>query len=413
MKKFYLIVIILAIATVGLSSKWQDNKDAKPQKKSVSKAKTTKTGKEKSNQQKMMKKLYTNCKTCHTYEYPTKSDPALVNCPRSKMISVFHRPEEGPIIVKMNDIYGKYGPVIFSHRIHSEMSEMSGGCNGCHHYNTTGPVLKCKKCHAEERKREDLSKPDLNAAYHRQCINCHRQWNRNVNCDGCHKLKENDSEQKIAILVNAVSNAQHPEIPHPEKVVYETKYNKGKFVTFFHDEHNKIFGIQCIECHRDENCIRCHDINRLKKGNNISFQQKKIHKTIDEHHKPCVACHQKQSCDKCHKSNIMDRFNHTITAGWALKHYHQTISCNKCHGGKIGKVNRNCSSCHKKWELGNFNHSVTGIILNENHKEIDCESCHENKNYSVKPVCNSCHDDKNYPKDKPGRIKSIRVVSRK
>lgn len=412
MKKILLIVIILLTATFGLFALRQENKDAKQMKKKSSKQKTEKLSNDKNNMQKMMKKLYTNCKACHSYEYPTKSDPALINCPRSKMISVFHRPEEGPVVVSMNDIKGKYGPVIFSHRVHSEMSEMSGGCNGCHHYNTTGPVLKCKKCHAEKRKREDLTKPDLNAAYHRQCINCHRQWSRNVNCDGCHKLKEGASDASVIQLIKKVSNALHPEIKHPEKVVYETNYNKGKFVTFYHDEHTNIFGIQCIECHRDENCIRCHDINRIIAGKDITNQQKKVHKSLDEHHTPCTACHQMKKCDKCHRSNTMERFDHAEAAGWNLKSYHSSLQCNKCHGNKIGKVNRNCSGCHKKWEQGNFNHLVTGMILNENHKEIDCESCHEKNNYSVKPVCSSCHDDKSYPKDKPGKIKFTKVVSK-
>ena len=88
-----------------------------------------------------------NCKTCHNGEYPTKKDPLLAPCPRNQMISIYHSPSEGPNIVVIDELENRYGKVIFSHRIHSQMSEMAGGCGGCHHYNTTGRFLNCKKCH--------------------------------------------------------------------------------------------------------------------------------------------------------------------------------------------------------------------------------------------------------------------------
>ena len=52
-------------------------------------------------------------------------------------------------------------------------------------------------------------------------------------------------------------------------------------------------------------------------------------------------------------------------------------------------------------EVGNI---VTGLVLDENHIENDCEDCHVNKNYSVKPTCEECHDEITYPDKLPGKM---------
>ncbi len=52
----------------------------------------------------------------------------------------------------------------------------------------------------------------------------------------------------------------------------------------------------------------------------------------------------------------------------------------------------------------NFDHKVTGLILDEDHIENDCEDCHIEKNFEINPACKNCHDDKNYPEYKPGKF---------
>ena len=94
----------------------------------------------------------------------------------------------GPTVVEMGEKGGQYGPVHFAHKMHADMSEMSGGCYGCHHYNSTSmAILSCRECHPKARAREDISMPDLKGAYHRQCMDCHRQWNHSTDCNGCHQ----------------------------------------------------------------------------------------------------------------------------------------------------------------------------------------------------------------------------------
>jgi hypothetical protein len=334
-----------------------------------------------------------NCKSCHESEYPTKNDPGLRNCPRKTMASDFPTSREGPNVVVINEMSENYSGVVFSHKIHSQMSEMSIGCTGCHHYNTTGPVLSCKECHEKKRTRDDVAVPDLMAAYHRQCMSCHKQWSHENGCGTqCHAIK---GSENTAVKQQNISNKTHPVLTEPAKLTWETNYESGKIVTFFHNEHNKIFKINCKSCHSRDNCITCHD-TRMKRdfSNPIRTQ-----KSFEDHHKPCISCHEGNTCDKCHGEKEMAPFNHGKSAGWVLTSYHSRLDCAKCHGNNMPykKLDKNCISCHKNFTPGNFDHTKTGIILTETHKELECNNCHPNNNFAQAPECKMCHDEKMSP----------------
>ena len=70
-------------------------------------------------------------------------------------------------------------------------------------------------------------------------------------------------------------------------------------------------------------------------------------------------------------------------------------------------IDAECNSCHFNWNSEKFDHKVTGLILDEDHIENDCEDCHIERSFSTGPTCDNCHDDKNYPEDKPGKIIEI------
>jgi len=340
-----------------------------------------------------------NCKTCHTCDVPTKQNPCLVECPREEMITVHQPAEKGPDVVKIDKLADKYLPVTFSHKVHAQMSEMSGGCQGCHHYNTAGPILSCDDCHSADRKREDISKPDLQAAYHRQCINCHKEWSGTSDCNSCHLQKGSTITKEIP------KGKDHPKVKEPEKLIYETNYNKGKIVTFFHNEHTSLFGADCISCHQQENCTRCHDKTQNKEVIATGLPEK-ISKTGSERHQPCFKCHADDDCTDCHLDKPMEPFNHKISTGWALNKFHEKLECAKCHGtgNQFTKLNNDCISCHKDFTAGSFNHEKTGLKLDELHLDFDCGDCHMENNFADKPDCSGCHDDKSYPKDKPGTL---------
>ena len=349
-----------------------------------------------------------NCKTCHSCDVPTKQDPCLNPCPRDLMITINQTPEDGPEIVSLNELSNKYEPVTFSHKIHAQMSQMSGGCKGCHHYNTAGPILSCINCHSTKRQREDISKPDLEAAYHRQCISCHKEWSHSTDCISCHALK-NSSELASQKEKEKIKVKDHPDVEQPKKLIYETNYEKGKIVTFFHDEHTNLFGIKCVSCHQKENCNRCHDKTVNSKVISSSLPIK-IHKSQSEHHQPCFDCHADDPCIKCHLSKTLGPFNHKISTGWALNRFHEKLECIKCHiNNNFVNLDKDCISCHKNFKADLFNHRVTGLKLNETHSALECGDCHIDNNFAVEPSCKNCHDDKSFPKDKPGNMVKVTI----
>jgi len=345
-------------------------------------------------------KLNIDCKTCHTCDVPTKSEPCLVMCPREKLTTVYQKPEQTPELFVMDQLSNRYGPVYFSHRIHAQMSEMGGGCKGCHHYNTSGPILKCSNCHDASRKRENVSVPDLNGAYHRQCIDCHREWSGTTDCNSCHLPKKDTKSDETVNLQKKYSNKNHPVVLEPKKLVYKTNSDKGNIVTFYHNEHTGIFGIECKSCHKDESCSKCHSPEQKQKVENLSIEMK---------HKTCSACHDtktKSKCEACHSSKEMDPFNHFAKTGFNLKSYHSKLECSNCHksASVFTGLNSSCNNCHVGWNSSNFNHKVTGLELDETHIEFDCGDCHENEDFSKKPSCEGCHDDKTFPESKPGKL---------
>jgi len=377
MKKFLALILVL-VFTIGINAQQSPGKDHS--------------------------KLNLSCKTCHSCDVPTKSDPCLVICPREKITTVYQKPEQTPELITINQLSDRYGPVYFSHKIHAQMSIMSGGCENCHHHNTSGPILKCNSCHETSRKREDVSIPDLKGAYHRQCMDCHREWSHETGCNSCHTLKKDLKDTKNESLQKKYSGKDHPVIIEPTKLVYETKSDKGKFVTFYHDDHTKKFGLNCTSCHKQESCTKCHDVSKTDKSKNQKVVTKK---TFEDQHSNCISCHSKtENCSKCHGEKTLEPFDHGKKTGWALNKHHINLSCAKCHGSKLpyNKLDNKCLSCHKGWNAENFKHSITGLQLDEMHSELSCEDCHTDGNFGIKPSCDGCHDDYSFPKQKPGKL---------
>jgi len=341
-----------------------------------------------------------DCSLCHTCETPTKSNPCLIICPREKMMTIHIPPEKSPKIIKMNKLKvmeDLYESVIFSHRAHAEMSEISGGCEMCHHYNPPGNIVACDYCHELNRQRTDISKPDLKASYHRQCINCHREWSKEATCESCHELHESG---KSAFSGKEYRKERiHPVINVPTKLIYKTSKQNGTLVTFFHNEHTDLYGFECKNCHQQESCVKCHDVTKSTTKKEISLKQK---------HKICESCHDTEvntGCESCHTKKELEPFNHKIRTGFELKSYHAELSCSNCHQIKtvFTGLSNSCTSCHSGWNSKTFNHIAAGLVLDKVHVELDCGDCHIGEDFSKNPSCENCHDDKNYPKDKPGK----------
>lgn len=346
------------------------------------------------------------CATCHDCQIPTKENPCLKACPREAMIRIDQKPEDGPRVIKIDKIKETdiYEPVTFSHLAHAEMAEMSGGCRTCHHYNPPGNVIGCSDCHETKRKRDDVSKPDLKGAFHRQCMDCHREWSGKTECVSCHQIKGKGTQ--AVKTKDGGAKRIHPEIKAPDKLTYKTNTPKGKLVTFNHGEHVNVFGFECADCHTNDGCIKCHSTKKPDTTKKLP---------VKELHKKCSSCHDTNSnsgCTSCHSNTEKSGFNHKAVTGFDNSKFHSALSCDRCHTsiktekGKhknFGGLKGECVNCHGKWTWDNFNHKVTGLVLDETHGELECENCHKEPTYS-KQSCEDCHDDKSYPKDKPGKL---------
>ncbi len=111
--------------------------------------------------------------------------------------------------VEVKTLVSQYGPVKLPHR--KIVQTLSGNinddelvryfhrdkntlCQGCHHHS---PAAKkppsCASCHGRPFDERDPFKPGLMAAYHRQCMECHKEMGIEkpvaTNCTACHEKK--------------------------------------------------------------------------------------------------------------------------------------------------------------------------------------------------------------------------------
>ena len=111
-----------------------------------------------------------------------------------------------------------YEPVSFDHDMHVALVEddcarchhhtlamgnVNGTCARCHADSGMAEAIACRDCHAANRfgaeylrelesdkNRFHLDKPGLKAAYHLNCLGCHREWGAPTGCQDCHALTE-------------------------------------------------------------------------------------------------------------------------------------------------------------------------------------------------------------------------------
>jgi len=353
------------------------------------------------------------CACCHTCDRPTPENQCLPTCGRDP--GVYMRGQKGPNIVIMDELQDAYLPVPFDHKGHADMAEMTDGCVICHHYTPEGKEHPaCKACHDIAVKGTGIRKPGLKGAYHRQCLNCHKDWIDTSDCGICHRRRASGPRIRDAASPSTddILGRMKCPISEPETEIYgaESKEGAKSVVIFRHWEHAHGFDLRCAECHHEQNCTRCHIRNGAEERP----------RTVKEHHKPCLQCHAADMdeatttitgrCRKCHWQEGQPKikpFDHVDT-GWPLSRYHKDSGCRACHE-KVPFVspNKDCNGCHSGWEPDNFDHMVTGQVLDENHKEIDCADCHVSRKFDILPTCEECHEPGDgivFPAKRPGEI---------
>jgi len=332
------------------------------------------------------------CASCHSCENPTAAHPCLINCPRHSLQFVGeHKAGEGPEIVVIDQLAGLYGSVTFAHRLHAEMSNMTGGCTNCHHYSeNTGKIPACGECHDAETNQVNLRQPSLKGAYHRQCINCHLDWSGENACGFCH-VQIAEGESYVQPDSTDIVGIPHPHISATATYTYNTSYENGPVVTFHHQDHVDHFSQSCVDCHRGDTCRSCHDTHQT--------EPRKV-----SHVTECWSCHGERDCDFCHAREPMERFDHKRSTGFDLEPYHTENTCRVCHGDPkaFRTPTGNCADCHIHWDSDHFNHAVTGLALSEDHLDLSCEDCHLEMEMQAAPSCVDCHDEQLYPDELPG-----------
>ena len=129
---------------------------------------------------------------------PGSADPAQEEakcqcpcpCPEESVPEPSPDSEESPETVVLNKLVEVYEEVEFSHAEHAELAEE--GCGTCHHHTPVGVYKKCGECHTKALfEAEKLNVLNLKAAYHRQCIECHVEWESGpAGCTECHEIRE-------------------------------------------------------------------------------------------------------------------------------------------------------------------------------------------------------------------------------
>ncbi|MCG3195569.1 MAG: hypothetical protein GHCLOJNM_00035 [bacterium] len=338
------------------------------------------------------------CALCHSCKEPTHENPCLRPCERPpESATVTLSATAVPDVLVLGQLSELYVPVVFPHKIHMDMESMADGCNVCHHHNPPGRILACRECHGGPSNQENLKQPSLKGAYHRQCLSCHREWSHETDCNVCHvrRTAANEANLPGASDVSDIMGRLHPNISAPDKWVYSaTEMSDGPVVSFHHQEHIQLFGLKCVDCHRKENCSRCHN------GEPRDLKPR----VREDPHEDCARCHDtSDNCALCHRRAETTGFNHATRTGFALKAYHAKLECSRCHLApkQFAGLDPECESCHPaEWIPEPFDHALAGLILDETHVEVSCADCHTAG--LGKPVtCGECHDDARAPLDKP------------
>lgn len=279
----------------------------------------------------------------------------------------------GKETVVLRELESLYEAVPFSHRRHAEMAEMWDGCTTCHHHtpatlpttqtvrpqhptqDDAGRVPACKSCHAADDEAATLDMPSLKAAYHRQCLNCHRDWMDSNACVACHAVKVNPASVPTTRPPSAddIVGRMHKPLTAPTTKEYTTRFTPadGAHVLFRHEEHVKDFGVKCVACHRGDSCATCHSAQPATAETAAASRPLRPGKTWKETHGACVACHQDDRCSHCHYEPTQTPpppFRHEIT-GQQLDKHHDKLACGDCHTQFKAPPDASCggSACHK------------------------------------------------------------------
>lgn len=274
----------------------------------------------------------------------------------------------------------QYEPVRFSHELHVEAEPR---CESCHHHASgveTAPP--CRACHGLAT--EDLRRPGLKGAYHRQCMNCHREMGAGpLGCEDCHKRKKDRGPVATKDTLAFV----------PDKMTLGHLSAEFEPSLFDHKAHVDHAG-KCEDCH--------HESSRVEK----TPACRKCHNTPEKlkaaYHDQCMTCHRPvtkhtaQKIESLRKELDAARAANDDAKVAKLKAELEAestrkgspLNCSDCHRPKHAPGTVKLDSIVKKAGRVPFNHA-------DHADAVDlCTDCHHaDTGYSKLQACRKCHGE--------------------
>ena len=326
-------------------------------------------------------------------------------------------------------------------------AETGGRCEACHTapWNPEKMEDRCGDCH--EAIVGSMSKI---AKAHGQMEND----NPNLACAHCHP--EHNGADGPLTVIRAGDEFPHEALGFPLTGHQFTLKGEAFECADCHEEHYPLYDqADCETCHLEidpafmrahvlgwgEDCLACHDgvdtYTRHFDHGEVPFALTGLHVEVT-----CYSCHldarslvdlkdAPRQCNDCHQNEDPheERFGTDCaychsTDGWKPALYdhaqsdfkltgkHAEATCNDCHQpGSFGKMSSECVDCHSaeephegkfgtdcvachssdSWKPA-FDHNKTVMPLIGGHRDVLCESCHENRQYKdTSAKCLDCH----------------------
>ena len=86
-------------------------------------------------------------------------------------------------------------------------ASLNGDCAACHHLRprdaAAGETVACRACHQDDSAQKDDARVGLKAAYHLQCMGCHKKMEKGpISCEGCHAKNPVDHKELVKLPDN-------------------------------------------------------------------------------------------------------------------------------------------------------------------------------------------------------------------
>ncbi|MEQ8219356.1 MAG: cytochrome c3 family protein [Arenibacter sp.] len=290
--------------------------------------------------------------------------------------------------------YGQISPGDLTNA-HADLEGMSN-CTQCHDLGNKVTDKKCLECHKEIQSLVN-NKQGLHGqtdVIKQDCFQCHSE-HHGRKFDMIH-LNEDTFDH---LTTGYELEGGHKEVDcrkcHVSENIADSDLKKRKKTYLGLDE-------TCLSCHDDyhqetlgNTCLDCHDMLNFKPApkfdhDRAEFQLKGEHATVD-----CIECHQ-----------ITNKNGKEFQEFTGIP-FNDCISCHE--DPHDSQIPGQCTQCHTETAFetfegqSKFDHNQTQFTLKGRHNEIDCFSCHEQKNEPLQVFqdrsnvdensCVKCHKD--------------------